>query len=301
MKSRHAFTLIELLVVIAIIALLLAILTPALGKAKDKARDIICRSHAKGLGRAILVYLQENDSRAFNSNGSNGINWTDATGAYLTPSHPDWDAAYWAVGYVDYIEDPRACGCPSYKVAALFDPSNNYYKPLAGQTAEELGRLTGFGLNAFFFKDVKEPSGTVGRYNRKTSAIRSPSTFIIAQDHPEPKIEGWSASADPSDDQDDMMYVRANYSVNLRHYRPSTVGGRGNATNENDRCYDYTTIFRHNKRSAALDDPMNMTNRIAQINNQPNGQSTTIFLDGSVESIPEHTSDRVTERQYTGS
>ena len=92
------------------------------------------------------------------------------------------------------------------------------------------------------------------------------------------------------------MYAR--YSVSAS-YRPSTVRGRGNATSENDRC-TIATIFRHNKRSAALDDPMNMTNRIAQINNQPNGQSTTIFLDGSVESIPEHTSDRVTERQYTG-
>jgi prepilin-type N-terminal cleavage/methylation domain-containing protein/prepilin-type processing-associated H-X9-DG protein len=291
MKKREGFTLIELLVVIAIIALLLAILMPSLNKVKDRAKDIVCRAHAKGIGRAIILYLEENDSRAFNSSGSNGLNWTDAAGNYLLPSSPDWGAAYWAVAYVDYIEDPKACGCPSYKAAALFSTNpTSSYRSLAGQTPEEMGKLTGFGLNMFFFRDGRAPSGSIDRYRRKISGIKAPFNFIIAQDHPEPKFEGSSAGGE----QDDMMYVPSGQTMNLRHYRPSSVGGRGG------RDQHYGGIFRHSKKNAGWDDSGSMPERFPLINDNPNGGSNTIFLDGHVDSIPEHTSRRIRERQYSG-
>ena len=49
-KKKEGFTLIELLVVIAIIALLMAILMPVLGRARDQARTIGCRSNLKQYG-----------------------------------------------------------------------------------------------------------------------------------------------------------------------------------------------------------------------------------------------------------
>lgn len=60
-KSKKAFTLIELLVVIAIIALLLGVLIPALRKAKDMGRRVVCLSLIKSFGTANMIYAEQND------------------------------------------------------------------------------------------------------------------------------------------------------------------------------------------------------------------------------------------------
>ena len=56
MKREKGFTLIELLVVIAIIALLLSIVTPALRKAKEQARLVICGSNQRQIVQSVTVY-----------------------------------------------------------------------------------------------------------------------------------------------------------------------------------------------------------------------------------------------------
>ena len=61
MKTNKAFTLIELLVVISIIALLLAILMPALGRVKEKAKQVVCASRLHSIGNAIFLYASQNN------------------------------------------------------------------------------------------------------------------------------------------------------------------------------------------------------------------------------------------------
>jgi prepilin-type N-terminal cleavage/methylation domain-containing protein/prepilin-type processing-associated H-X9-DG protein len=57
---RGGFTLIELLVVISIIALLMAIMLPALNRAREAAKRIVCMNNVRTLTTANTIYASEN-------------------------------------------------------------------------------------------------------------------------------------------------------------------------------------------------------------------------------------------------
>jgi prepilin-type N-terminal cleavage/methylation domain-containing protein/prepilin-type processing-associated H-X9-DG protein len=61
MKKTKGFTLVELLVVISIIAILLAMLMPALNKAREQARRIVCANHFKTVSLGDTMYAQASD------------------------------------------------------------------------------------------------------------------------------------------------------------------------------------------------------------------------------------------------
>ena len=64
---RVGFTLVELFVVISIIALLMAILLPALAKAREQAKRIVCLSNLKQLTLAWMTYASTNNDKLVNA------------------------------------------------------------------------------------------------------------------------------------------------------------------------------------------------------------------------------------------
>jgi prepilin-type N-terminal cleavage/methylation domain-containing protein/prepilin-type processing-associated H-X9-DG protein len=60
-KSDWGFTLVELLVVISIIAMLLAVLLPALSKAREQGRTVVCKSNQKQIMLGANLFAKDND------------------------------------------------------------------------------------------------------------------------------------------------------------------------------------------------------------------------------------------------
>jgi prepilin-type N-terminal cleavage/methylation domain-containing protein len=69
------FTLVELLVVIGIIALLIGILLPTLGRARQMAKDTLCKSNMRQVSMALILYTNTNRGLLPQAETSDGIPW----------------------------------------------------------------------------------------------------------------------------------------------------------------------------------------------------------------------------------
>lgn len=84
-KNKSGFTLIELLVVVSIIALLVSILLPALNKAREHAKAVVCASNLNQIGLALELYENDNDFEKFsirNDSGDMHTSWMGKLAPY---------------------------------------------------------------------------------------------------------------------------------------------------------------------------------------------------------------------------
>lgn len=114
-SRRHGFTLVELLVVIAVIAVLVAMLLPGLRKAREAARETVCRGQLHQLGVALENYRSENaDWFPF------GWWQGSVTAPYGHACYPTWD---WVL--LPYLENNRKVfRCPADPL--LFERTYTY-------------------------------------------------------------------------------------------------------------------------------------------------------------------------------
>src|SRR4051794_10898701 len=92
--TQRGFTLIELLVVVAVIAVLAAILFPVFAQAREKARQATCASNLAQIGRAGMMYVQDNDERFPSCYSLAQAPYMVDPRASLQPYIKNWDLFY---------------------------------------------------------------------------------------------------------------------------------------------------------------------------------------------------------------
>ena len=185
--QNRGFTLIELLVVIAIIAILAGMLLPALGKAKEKAKGILCMNNTKQLMLANHMYTGDNEESypQTRHGGGSEIN----QGSWVTGSMT-W-GVYEANTNIAYLLDPTYS-----TLAVYFSNAKNIFKCPSDTFLSAAQR------NAGYRERVRSVSGNIRvgddsnawdtdafpTYTAKTSGLTDPgpsATWIYMDEHPD--------------------------------------------------------------------------------------------------------------------
>lgn len=141
---RSRFTLIELLVVIAIIAVLTAMLLPALSKARERSRAMLCAQNMKQINMGMMFYMEDNEGMY----APVAQNYTSYTWIGQTKVNP-WIPWFSTVFMGEYLGNSTICST-GWSSGQQMPSSDVFYCPTA---VRDFGAFPGnkiwIGLNNY--------------------------------------------------------------------------------------------------------------------------------------------------------
>jgi prepilin-type N-terminal cleavage/methylation domain-containing protein len=109
-SGKKSFTLIELLVVVAIIAVLVALLLPALQRARESARRVVCGNQLRQIGMYLSMYANNYSGRY----PQRWYTWSQNYGVTQQWSNYDFRCNRQGTGFIEgYFPDLNILYCPN--------------------------------------------------------------------------------------------------------------------------------------------------------------------------------------------
>lgn len=173
MNRRHLFSLIELLVVIGIISLLAALLLPALGKAKDSARTMVCASNMHQAQLAMSGYSCDNNGYFRGEAVSVGSVTCGVWNGYNTA------ASTVGVGILvkqNYLQNLDCLWCP------LDSPGDGYWNPPLEQAKKQFGAANKTVYCSYALDTLLMDRGYDSSYPHNYRLDKLPPAFPLAAD-----------------------------------------------------------------------------------------------------------------------
>ena len=227
-KDLRLFTLIELLVVISIIAILAALLLPALGRAREKARQANCLGNIRQFGMVFSSYLSDYRDQYIPVELSSNYGWSPGIDGALW----NWAGAF----YVEkYISDNRIYLCNT-ALKAYSEAHLKQAQELVStlKTTMSRYRRSSYGYNASYIGSSRSVIGDGSSVPAKSNQIRNPSVKLLLGEtisthimRP-PETSGFQSDlSDIHDRNSNILWVdgHASFVRNARYIIGSTASG----------------------------------------------------------------------------